>query len=255
MIAEKIKIRVSDFVSCILENDAQVFGFLRNGDKSNINGLLNRLIPILYQLRKERLEETRQILKKDFRGIDAEKVYFCVNDIINRVYFSDEELDCLRDEIWIRPTKQSTVVFDEIAEVATRASATELSVYIRGLLNEYVRVPQYKREAITFTKELDNFAEASVTGQIYHCKYKEKSLRMFAYKYYYGYSYHQENYLIGYDITNRKVRAFSLHDINNGYLVKQTYKPSDTLIKTLEEYADTFDFEAEIDIMEEQYPL
>ena len=41
-------------------------------------------------------------------------MYVCVNTVIDEVYFHDEELDTLSEEIWIRPTKESIVAFDEI---------------------------------------------------------------------------------------------------------------------------------------------
>ena len=57
---DKIKIKVSIFVANILENDAMRFGFLKN-EKSNKNALLNKLIPVLMEVRKERRKEIENI--------------------------------------------------------------------------------------------------------------------------------------------------------------------------------------------------
>ena len=201
-----------------------------------MNGLLNKLIPNLLYFRKMRRDEIHRRLTVDFARTDAETIYECVNTVIDQVYFSDTDLQTLNETIWFRPSTKQNAVFDEIEESETKITKQTTTEYIRGLLNEYSRLPQYKREAIVFDDELCDFAEASETGRIFHATVNGKSIRMFAFHYEYGFTYDQKNYLIGYDITNKAIGAILLYKIRDSYLVERKYKPSDKLINLLQKY-------------------
>lgn len=246
---DKIKIKVSSFVANILENDALRFGFMKNG-QSNKNALLNKLIPTLVEVRKTRRTEIEDILKNEYTREDSENIYNAVNTVIDRVYFEDEELNVLDEYIWIRPSKETIATYDEIETSETLITAQEIPVYIRGLLNEYSRLPQYKREILTFNSELEIFANAYDTRQILHFKDKETGERYkaFAFGYYYGYLYDQTNYCIIYDINNKKIKAIPLYRIQDIYTIKQKYKPSERLVEQLQAYADNCNFEEEISV-------
>ena len=84
---DKIKVKISSFVVNILENDALRFGFTKN-DKSNKNALLNKLIPVLVAVRKERRNEIEYVLKEEFQREDGENIYNAVNTVIDKVYFN-----------------------------------------------------------------------------------------------------------------------------------------------------------------------
>ena len=249
---DKIKIKVSSFVANILENDALRFGFTKNGN-ANKNALLNKLIPTLVEVRKARRNEIENILKNEYNREDSENIYNAVNTVIDRVYFDDEELNVLDEYIWIRPSKETIATYDEIETSETFITAQEVPVYIRGLLNEYARFPQYKREILVFDKELDLFSDACLTRNILHFRDKEtnKRYKAFAYNYYYGYLYDQTNYCVIYDINEKKIKSIPLHKIQDIYTIKQKYKPSERLIDLLQEYANNCDFENEIIVGEE----
>ncbi|MGN1040221.1 MAG: hypothetical protein ACI4QL_02220 [Candidatus Fimimonas sp.] len=244
---DKIKIKVSSFVANILENDALRFGFLKNGN-SNKNALLNKLIPTLVEVRKARRNEIEDILKNEYNREDSESIYNAVNTVIDRVYFDDEELNVLDEYIWIRPSKETISTYDEIETSETLITAQEIPVYIRGLLNEYSRLPQYKREMLVFDKQLDVFSDACYTRSILHFKDKETGERYkaFAFDYYYGYLYDQTNYCIIYDINDATIKAIPLYRIQDIYIIKQKYKPSEQLIEQLQAYTEDCDFEKEI---------
>lgn len=250
---DKIKIKVSSFVANILENDALRFGFMKNG-KSNKNALLNKLIPTLVEVRKARRNEIEDILKNEYNRKDSENIYNAVNTVIDRVYFNGEELNVLDEYVWIRPSKETMSVYDEIQTSETLITAQETPVYIRGLLNEYSRLPQYKREALTFDHELEIIAGACYTHQILHFRDKETNERYkaFAFDYYYGYLYDQTNYCVIYDINESKIKAIPLHKIQDIYTIKQKYKPSEELIEKLQKYADSCEFEEEISVEEKR---
>ncbi len=249
---DKIKVKISSFVANILENDALRFGFTKN-DKSNKNALLNKLIPTLVEVRKARRNEIENILKNEYNREDTENIYNAVNTVIDKVYFNDAELNVLDEYIWIRPSKETMATFDEIETSEILITAQELSVYIRGLLNEYSRFPQYKREMLVFDKELDVFSDACCSRNILHFRDKEsgKRYKAFAYHYYYGYLYDQTNYCVIYDINEKTIKSIPLCNIQDIYTIKQKYKPSDKLIEALQVYADNCNFEEEIIMGEE----
>ena len=249
---DKIKVKISSFVANILENDALRFGFTKN-EKSNKNALLNKLIPTLVETRKARRNEIERILKIDYQRKDTESIYNAVNTVIDRVYFNDVELKDLDEYIWIRPSKETLATYDEIETSETRITAQDLSVYIRGLLNEYSRLPQYKRETLVYDKELDVFDTACTTHQILYFRDKrtKERFKAFAFKYKYGYLYDQTNYCVIYDINEKTIKSIPLNSIQDIYIIKQKYKPSEKLVELLQEYADNCNFEEEITVGEE----
>ena len=249
---DKIKVKISSFVANILENDALRFGFTKNG-KSNKNALLNKLIPTLVEVRKARRNKIESILKNEYCRKDSESIYNAVNTVIDEVYFNDAELNVLDEYIWIRPSKETMPVYDEIETSEILITAQEVSVYIRGLLNEYSRFPQYKREILVFDRELDVFSEACYTQSILHFRNKETNTKhkAFAFNYYYGYLYDQNNYCTIYDIDDSKIISIQLHCIQDIYAIKQKYKPSEKLVAQLQEYEENCDFNAEVVVLEE----
>ena len=250
---DKIKIKVSAFVANILEIDALSFEFTKNG-KSNKNGLLNKLIPTLVEVRKERRNQIENILKDEYNRSDSENIYNAVNTVIDRVYFNDEDLETLEESIWIRPSKENISVFDEIETSEILITAQELSVYIRGLLNEYSMLPLYKREALIFDRELDIFSTACCTNRILYFRNKETNERhkVFAFNYFYGYWMNSGNYCVFYDINKKKIMATPLYDMQDVYIIKQKFKPSERLIERLQAYCDECDFEAVVSMEGEQ---
>ena len=251
MISYIIKLSVSDFVLRILQNDAERFGFLSKEKEPNLNGLLNKLIPNLLSFRKARRNEIHEILKEDFARNDTEDIYECVNTVIDQVYFSDFELQILDEVIWFRPSIKKSAVFDEIEQSETKITGQTTTEYIRGLLNEYSRFPQYKRETIAFDNELYDFARACETGRIFHATVNGKSIRVFAFHYVYGFTYDQSNYLIGYDMTNKVIGAIPLCKIRDSYVVERKYKPSAKLIDLLQQYYENEEYDKVISYEEE----
>lgn len=249
--SKPIKIKVASFVAAILENDALRFGFIKN-EKSSKNALLNKLIPTLVEVRKARRNEIEHILKNEYNREDSESIYNAVNTVIDKVYFNDAELNVLEEYIWIRPSEKSLPTFDEIETNEVLITAQEVSVYIRGLLNEYSRFPQYMRELLVFDKEIDVYTDACASGQILHFRDRENGERYkaFAFAYYYGYLYDQTNYCIIFDIVNNKIKSIPLCRIKDIYMIKQKFKPSEKLIMQIQDYIDEYDFEKEISVGE-----
>ena len=83
-------------------------------NKSNKNALLNKLIPTLVEVRKARRNEIEYVLKEEYQREDTENIYNAVNTVIDKVYFNDAELNILDEYIWIRPSKETMAIYDEI---------------------------------------------------------------------------------------------------------------------------------------------
>ena len=251
MLSPIIKLNVSTFVLQIIRNDATKFEFLKTDNEPNINRFLNQLIPNLVYFRKVRREEIYDLLKNQYMRQDTEKVYECVNSVIDRVYFSDSELDSLDETIWFRPSQKKKSEFNEIEESESLITGQSVSVYIRGLLNEYSRLPQYKREMIMFDDELRDYAEASATGKIFHATVDGKKQRWFAFHYCYEYTYDQGNYLIGYNLSNGIIEALPLYKVRDYFIVERKFKPSPALITALQKYYEDGQFGERVEYKEE----
>ena len=250
--AKTYKVNVSSFVTNTLFNDAMYFELI-NDNKPNVGGLVNKLIPTLLYNRKARRNEIENILKNEYNRQDSENIYTAVNTIIDRVYFNDIELNNLEEQLWIRPNAISKTAFDEIENSEVLITAQSVTEYIRGLLNEYVRFPQYKRESFAFSEELNIFDTACNTRQVLHFKNKltKESYKAFAFGYFYGYLYDLTNYCVIYDLKNNKIKSIPLHLIENIFAIKQKYKPSEKLIELLQDYCDNHKFNEEISVEED----
>lgn len=250
-IAEKSKIKVSAFVMDILNNDAQAFGFVKKNDDSNINGLLNKLLPTLFEVKK--LEQIRLFqAAQEFSPDEADKFCEFSEIVFDSVYFCDIELDKLESYIWIRPSETTRAVFDEIIKSELPKAAVEFAVYIRRLINRYARLPQYKRETLVFDYEFETFYKACISGHILHFRYNNKIQTVFAYNYSYGYSRDQKNYLIGYNIEDKLIQAYPLCEISKTRITRNLYHPSEQLIECLAKYQERSEFQKTIPYKEER---
>ena len=123
--------------------------------------------------------------------------------------------------------------------------------YIRSLLNEYARLPQYKREQLVFDDELYSFSEACATGKIFHARIDNKSVRVFAFHHVYEYTYTQENLLICFDLANSRIGAIPLYKIKEAYTVDSKYKPTENLVYKLQEYYENQEYDQVVPFVEE----
>lgn len=236
MLNERIKLRISKFLSLIIEDDSFNFGYYKSNGTSNKNGFLNKLIPNLLEIRKIRREKIHDTLSDKYCRKDAETIYQVVNNVIDEIYFDDEELNNLEDEVWIRPSFGSLNTFDEIINFELSITCKDLSSYLRSLLNEYVRFPVYKREQIFFYNELGLIDQAINKQSIAVITYKEKRLKCLIASKQYDCNFTQDNYLFIFDIENRQTKTLLLNNIQNIYLQKQKYKPTTDEIVIIEHY-------------------
>ena len=241
---DKLKIKVSSFVAGLLDSDAYFFGFRRN-ETSNRNAFLNKLIPILVSMRKERRREIEDLLEKECCKEDKEKIYRATNRVVEKAYFNGEKNGKPEVDFWIRPSKETLSVFDEIEVSEAVITGQKPAAYIRGLLNEYAVWARHIRERIAFSKELYIFEKACRTKHIlcYYNKTTKKRYKAFAFGHYYKDYSEDKNHCVLYDIKRKWIKTISLKELEGAYLIREKYDPSAQLLQDLSEYLEKDDFE------------
>ena len=237
MLSDKLKIRISPFVGRVIENDAQAFGFVKADDTSNKNALLNKLIPQMLRVRQEQRYEAGKLLGNMVASKDFSYVFY----VLNNVKDGEEEFSDLADEIWIRPSKETMVDFDEIGE-ELGVLPCDATSYVRGLLNEYSQLPQYKRQSVVFREEREVVKSAIEKGALLSFRYDGEYCKVFAYNYMYAYLLDQNNYLLAYDINRGLIRSFALHKIESPRGFQKKYKPSAALLEELSKFQNSYEF-------------
>ncbi|MCI2068795.1 MAG: hypothetical protein LKJ88_04390 [Bacilli bacterium] len=170
---DKINVTISETVLSVLNNDACKYfplKYLKKG-RPNINGLLNSIIPSLLDIRKERRAKIENLIeRKSALGLNSElfrKMLVDLEEIFDSVYFDDEEDYKTAGQLSVRPLNENLAVFDEIAMNEARIMDTSVSSCFRSMLNEYSRLPEYKRQQIIFYKSLKNFYFAVENQRLY----------------------------------------------------------------------------------------
>lgn len=230
MINEKIKIRVSNFVKTIIENDTQAFSFIKKDNSSNINAFLNKLLPNLLLLRKQRRELIHNSIDSALEFTNnnlTERLRNYLDTIIDKVYFNDNYLYNLDDTVWIRPTKENITAFEEIINIETSITQQEISTCIRNMLNEYCILPQFKREQITFNQEVYLLTLAQSYDQAIVLEYNNENLKLLSLQLISGYTYDQNNYVLCFDLNNDCIKALLLHKIKHLYVIDEYYDLND----------------------------
>lgn len=249
---DTIKIRISSFVSDVLRNDAFRFKILKNGS-ANLGGLLNKLLPLLVELRKKRRKDIENILCNEYNREDSESIYSAVNTVIDRVYFDEAELHDLTEDLHFRFSKENLLLYDEIKDSETVITGQDVATYARGLLNEYCLLPPYKRELILFSKELEIFCDKRADSHvvIFRDKLTNERFKVFAYDYHYGNLYDQNDYCICYDLEDKNIKAVQLCRISSIRIGSERFKPTQKLKKILDEYLDNMEFDKSIYVEDE----
>jgi hypothetical protein len=157
--SDKYRVRISRYCFLILVNDCQAFGCVNRKGEANLCGFLNCLIPVLVDQRESRqalihdkLLETGLIKETKSGYENAAKNY--LDTVFDWVYFGDYLSGRLTETIWIRPNRQTGLLFETIRGSIIKKSQIDLSKYLRSLIVEYCSVPQFRREQFFFKKEI-----------------------------------------------------------------------------------------------------
>ncbi len=259
MIADKLRVRISNFVETILYNDTQAFGFVKANESSNTNGFLNKLIPNLLEVRKERRELIHNNISTALEFSDdklTERMRSYMDTIIDDIYFSDSFLKELKSSIWIRPIKSTMAKFDEIIENETYITQQDTTSCIRNMLNEYAILPQFKREKIAFREELAMLEVSYREDRGLGIEYKSEKLNIVVLEVITGYTYDQNNYVLCLDLENKVMKSLLLHKIGRIYLTEDYFYFDKVVYDKLEDikrkqtFASEETFEIEEDMTE-----
>ena len=214
---DKIKVRISHFVDMIIYNDALAFGFRNKKGEPNINGFLNKLLPTLFDRRRARsmaLYDEIMATCQQVTADDVGKIQDIVDRVVDKVYFPDAELGVLEKEIWIRPTKKTCLAFMEMAMEAPIVDSG-FSTYLRSLLNEYCKLPQYKRELLAFDEEFQTLLDSLYHNNQICILTPEGKMCGFPVNYVYGCGYDQKTYIFLFNFDGDTIECVPLKDVRN----------------------------------------
>lgn len=247
MYQDSFKIRISHFAYMVLDYDAGIYGFIHKNEESNINGLLNKLIPILLEKRKERRSLIHDTLDEalEFRFDEkkSDKLRSYLDSIMDKTYFAGEEYDSdCSEEIWIRPSQNNAEIFDEITDSETEICQLNRSDYLRGLLNEYVRLPQFRREQILFSKELNKLVDSIHNDNVCSFKYDDEKYKAVILLHWFEPFETHNNYVFFYDITHDLIKVALLHEIYDVYLLEKTRRIDDITLEKMQDIFETREF-------------
>lgn len=244
MYQDSFKIRISHFAYMVLDYDAGIYGFIHKNEESNINGLINKLIPILLEKRKERRNLIHDTLDEalEFRFDEkkSDKLRSYLDAIMDKTYFAGEEYDSDRsEEIWIRPSQKNAEIFDEIKDSETEICQLNRSDYLRSLLNEYVRLPQFRREQILFSQELNKLIDSIYNDNVCSFKYDDDKYKAVILLHWFEPFETHNNYIFFYDINHDLIKVALLHEIHDVYLREKTRRIDEITLKKLQDVFDT----------------
>lgn len=209
----RIKLRVTRLVSLTIERDCQAYGFVKNDGEANRNGLLNHLIPHLYERRRERMGRFKSILKDKYRRRDADAICSVVSMAFDEAYFESDSMAPLEDEVWLRPNSDSGTAFSEIEGKELSNSAKTMSEYIRGLLNEYVKLPCYAREQIFFSDRISVLKKGEKSRKPIGFRYNGAKATVIVCHIDYEPVIKERCYICGFSLDDRKPRLYLLKGI------------------------------------------
>lgn len=230
---EKINVTISETVLSIINNDACVY--FRNEDsksgKPNTNGLLNIILPSLLDIRKERRAKMEKLIKKKgslsaFDPPAAKKILTELEETFDSVYFDDDDNYRTAGQLSIRPLNENQAAFDEIAYDEARIMGSSVSACFSSMLNEYTRLPEYKRQQVIFYKTLKLFHKAADKHMLYCCRIDESQIKLFPLISKVIYSPKQYNVISGLSADGQDtLEVFDVRDIEAPYILDGEFEP------------------------------
>lgn len=230
MISEKYKIRLSTLANEILLYDCKQFGFTSKQNNANMNGLLNRIIPNLMRERKNKKSQFIEELES-YNLILTSSMIDSVISSINSVWFNDDELNQLDVNVWLRPQAKNNRVFSELEESEAKKYGMGASEFIRNLINEYVRLPEYARFAIAFKTELEYVNESIDNKFVLEFDYENEHIRLNTMTEIYGFNKRHNHFVFGVNRKSSDVEVFRISKMKNTFISEKKFrlKPEDSI--------------------------
>jgi|GEM_PF-2464218 hypothetical protein len=224
MLIDSIKIRVSWLMDVILREDASAFGFMKNNNDPNLNDFVNKLIPNLLKRRKEKRKKLNNKLNEIFEFYPDTKVpnrtRELLTTLVDDINYSEISKWGLDDNIIIRPTAKTITEFKEIITEETKIMQTNVSAYIRNMLNEYIMLSGYERIKIVFMEELDLIEKAYEKENLFNFTYDRSDYSVAIYRVIPDPVFSNNILIIAHDFNQNLLASFLLHKIKFAYIVE-----------------------------------
>ena len=105
-------------------------------------------------------------------------------------------------------------------------------------MNEFSRLPRYKKEQITFQEESEKTLLARDSGRELKFRYENEIHRAFVFACVYNYLQEQGNYVLCYDIGLNIICRYQISEITALHVLDKKYKPSDIVRELCNRYAE-----------------
>lgn len=219
---EKIRVNLSLSVYDILMEDMYTFCFFKPNGDLNRNAFLTKIIENMYGFRDKKRKTLGKVLIKNafVEGMsDKQKNMFfeASIDVLDQYYFEDYGLRYHPFSMTITPTRESEKFFDFIEENEVR-NKTDMSAYLRRILNEYAFFPREIREQVVKIDEFRAIHDAILYGRAIVFKIGEINFRIAPFDIILARD-GSNHYLLGIDLASKNrapicIRLFKINGIN-----------------------------------------
>lgn len=230
---EKIKVNLSYNSYSSIFKDIGLFNFQK------INHFLNCLCENYYNIlhdRKSNIIKYLQTVLNEY--IKEENKIINMADTLNaflNTTYNDDNYNYHHYDLYIRPTNATRKLFDYI--FLNELNNISLSVFIRNLINEYLKLVQFQREQIVHLKTYNNLNIAISNGRITVLTLENKNIYFAPFKHSINGS-DTFNYFIGKNLQNDKIESYKLSDIKSITIINEKH---DFTNKEIEEMSDFID--------------
>ncbi|MGI6594634.1 MAG: hypothetical protein ACOX24_06135 [Christensenellales bacterium] len=224
MLIDSIKIRVPWLMDVILREDASAFGFVKNNNDPNLNDFINKIIPNLLKRRKEKRKKINDKLAEIFEFYPStelpNRTRELLTTLVDDINYSEINNWGLDENVIIRPTTKTITEFKEIITEETKIMQTNVSAYIRNMLNEYIMLSRYERIKIVFTEELDLIEKAYRKENLFNFTYDGLDYSVAIYQVIPDPVFSNNILIIAHDFNKNIIASFLLHKIKVAYTVE-----------------------------------
>ena len=201
ILPDKFKIRISHFAYLTIIHDCKIFKCVKKDGSPNISSFINHLLPTLLKKREALHKKIKHKLinskvLKPIASKDSNYLLGELETILDIPISTDYLLDELSEEIWIRPDKNTNLMYEKIWNIELAKYGLDFSQYMRFLLNDYCSLQQFKREELFFYKTLEYVRKITQKKNAIDVKIEDRYLTILPIEFYSDYLNTDMTYLI-----------------------------------------------------------
>lgn len=239
---EKIKINFDNITLNKLNEDMVTFNFSGNNNKINKNKFLNTLLknyfPIYDELANSHIEKCFKIITTHMN--DDKRANNIINDLIkNDSLFAFNKKDNLKSFISFKPSIANQNIIEIIQNKYLNYQS--LSSFFRNMIENYLSLPQYKREQIIFYENYQLIQEAISSQRKISISIKGQRKEITPYKIV---TNKEEiyNYLVYFITSNNQchISSYHLYKIDHVYLCREKNIPPHEIESLLYKVANNY---------------